>query len=287
MFEINDCEKIINCPWCGSENQKQWGDIVRGFKSVICENCELIFVVNRLNEKGRSKYLGNYIFDVHQADPALNVKREDMYKIELDFICRYIKSNAKVLDVGCIGGYFLEQFKKYGFECFGIEVDPMATSVASKKHIVWRGELPDLTIDQMFDLIIFRGVLQYLPFPKLYLEKALSLLNPDGLIFITSTPNSDSYCCRLFKEQWNSHEPEGHIMHFHKKHFDEYFGKQDMIKVGEYYFYEETPYANIEEDVSTVSKAIDMNKLGKKITFRSPAFWMNMMSLVYKKRNDN
>ena len=20
MFEINDCEKIINCPWCGSEN---------------------------------------------------------------------------------------------------------------------------------------------------------------------------------------------------------------------------------------------------------------------------
>lgn len=103
------------------------------------------------------------------------------------------------------------------------------------------------------------------------------------MIYITSTPDADALCCALFEEQWNQHEPEAHLMHFRSAHFDEYFAGAGMEKLAQHYFYEETPYADPEQDVLKVAEAIKLKQGGKPVDFPSPSFWGNMMSLVYGK----
>lgn len=276
-------ETVERCPWCTSENFSSWGTQVRGFESAECQSCKIIFVVNRLSSKGLELYYKNYLQEIHQADAILNIQRDKMYEIEFEFVHNYIKVGS-VLDVGYSGGYFLDKFKDKGFECWGIEFGEQAASEAARKYEVYIGELPKIKIDRKFDLIIFRGVIEHVPYPKDYLNTAISLLNESGLIFITSTPDADSICCKLFKEMWNQHVPEAHILHLNRKVLDEYFRSFNFYKIANKAFYEEAPYANVEQDILKVASAIEKRNQGDSITFTSPPFWGNMMSILYKKQ---
>ncbi len=282
-FNENDYENLKECPWCASTKHESWGEPVRKFQAVRCRNCELIFIKNRLNETGLNKYYADYLSHVHQANDLLNQQRSVMYQLEFDLIARYLPRKAKILDVGCSGGYFLDLFSVRGHKCYGVEFGDEAAKEAAKKYTVWLGKFSELAIPKKFDLIIFRGVIEHVPYPKTYLKKALSLLKEGGLIYITSTPNADAFCCDLFKENWGLHVPEPHLMHFRPRHFDAYFGKKGLRKVTQHFFYQETPYANIEEDALKVAEAIRCRRTGDKIDFKSPAFWGNMLSLVYCK----
>lgn len=215
---------------------------------------------------------------MHQANDALNQQRSKMYELEFNLVHQYSKK-TNVLDVGCSGGYFLDIFKKYGYKCYGVEFGVEA----AKKYQIWVGDFPEIHIEKKFDLIIFRGVIEHISYPRVYLDKAISLLDKDALFYLTSTPNSNAFCCELFKENWNQHEPEAHLMHFNSSHFDEYFKTNGFVKVTQHNFYEETPYADVEEDILKVAKAIDLKRENRKIEFKSPAFYGNMMSLLYRK----
>lgn len=283
MYNKNDYEIVKSCPWCSSNFNETWGSEIDGFLSVKCKDCGLIYIKNRFNAKGRRKYYSNYLESEHQADEVLNQQREVMYNLEFNLINTFLEKNAELLDVGCGGGYFLEYFRNSGHRCFGVEFGEQAAKEASKKFDVWCGEFPDLEIDGKFDLIVFRGVIEHVPCPKLYLNKAIDQLKQNGLIYITSTPNSEAFCCNLFKEKWNMHRPQEHIMHFGAHHFDEYFQLQGFQKILQHNFYEETPYANTEQDILRVAEAIRLKDRGEKIEFCSPPFWGNMMSLIYKK----
>lgn len=245
-----------------------------------------IYIYNRLNSNGLAKYYENYLSQIHQTDSKANEHRKKMYKLEYGLIKPYLTKSGRVLDVGCSGGYFLDLFHKEGFSCYGVEFGKEAATEASKKYQVWQGDFSEISFSGKFDLIIFRGVIEHIPNPKTYLDKALSLLNQNGVVFITSTPDASAFCCELFKEMWNQHEPEAHLMHFMPRHFDKYFMEnrtEKFLKLLEEHLYEETPYADIENDILKVSDAIRMKMNGEEITFRSPAFWGNMLSLAYKK----
>lgn len=96
-----------------------------------------------------------------------------------------------MLDVGCAEAKFLDLFANAGCECFGVEVGEEAAQISSRRYKVYCGNLPDLEFDETYDLIISRGTLQYFEQVHHYLDKMDKLLNDDGLIFITSLPNTD------------------------------------------------------------------------------------------------
>ena len=141
----------------------------------------------------------------------------------------------------------------------------------------------EIDIDEAIDLVVFRGVLQYVPDSKAYLEKAISLLKNRGIIFITAQPNIDSFCFNLFKENFTQPISGTDFCGFSESILTEFMVENGMRKIGEKYFYEETPYANVKEDIKAVAKAISCNENGENIAFSSPPFWGNMMSLVYEK----
>jgi 2-polyprenyl-3-methyl-5-hydroxy-6-metoxy-1,4-benzoquinol methylase len=283
-FTDDDRENLNACPWCGADELDDWGRSVRGFVSALCKGCGLIFVCNRLGGAGLEKYYKNYLSSVHQTDKEMNAKRTEMYRIEADFIDKF-SPGGSVLDVGCSGGYFLDVLKEHGFRCHGVEFGEEAAAEAAGKHDVRQGDFTHLDLEDSFDLIVFRGVIEHIPDARGYLDRAVSLLDARGLIYITSTPNADAFCCSLFEEQWNQHEPEAHLMHFRPAHFDQYFAAAGMEKVAEHYFYEETPYADPETDILKVAEAINLRRAGRPVEFRSPSFWGNMMSLVYRRRD--
>ncbi|NFQ00883.1 class I SAM-dependent methyltransferase [Clostridium sporogenes] len=284
-FLKDDFEMLIGCPWCGSNKFKIEYKTEYNCEVARCKDCNVLFAKKRLNNKGLDKYWEHYLSQVHVANEVLTEQRKYMYKLEYNLINKFIHKSKqkKVLDVGCSGGKFLDLFNDDGYKCFGVEFGKEAAQEAARKYKVWYGVFPDLNIEEKFDLIIFRGVMQYTPNPKKYLEKASSLLNKDGYIYITSTPNMDSYCSKLFK--YNFKFPIGIIdfIGFQPEHFINYFKSINFKKVAEHYFYEETPYANVEEDILLVAKAIELKKQNKEIDFKSPPFWGNMMSLIFKK----
>lgn len=280
-FEDKERELLDNCPWCGSKEFEKWGEPLRGFFSVKCKSCSIIFVKNRLNQKGLNKFFKNYLSEQHQFEDEKKTQRNTMYLLEFKALQQFIKP-SRVLDVGCSGGYFLDIFKANGFDCYGIELGEEAAKIASMKHPIWMGELPHFDTNKMFDLIIFRGVLHMAPNPKQYIDKAISLLNTGGLLFISSSPNGASICSNLFKENWSLHFPEESLLHLTSAHLDPYMNEKGLSKILEYSYYMETPYAKPEEDILMIAKAIELKRSGKNIDFKSPAFWGNMLTLIYK-----
>jgi len=278
----SDFETLEKCPWGGDKTAVEflYKDFM-GCEIVRCKKCGLVFAKKRLNKTGLAKYWSDYLSRVHLHDSTAVDKRNKMYEIDYKLINEYVKE-GKVLDVGCGNGSFLKLFEINGYDASGVEFGKEAADNASSEHKIYYGEFPKLAFKDKYDLIIFRGVLQYVPEPKAYLEKGIELLAPNGHIFITAQPNMDSLCFNLFKENFTQPVTGVDFIGYTERLFTGYFTAKRFKKVAEKYFYEGTPYANIEEDILKVAKAIECKRENKEIGFKAPAFYGNMMSLVYK-----
>lgn len=279
-----DFEILDSCPWDG-DNEKAFIHLYYdkfGCEVVKCQKCGIVFARKRLNSIGLKKYWSDYLSRVHIHNPIAVEQRQMMYQIDYNFISNYIKY-GKVLDIGCGKGDFLALFEQNGFSADGVEFGKEAAVKAKKMHSVYCGEFPKIDFYKKYDLIIFRGVLQYVPKPKEYLNKAVNLLENNGLIFITAQPNVESLCFKLFKDKFTQPVTGSDFIGYSEKIFTDFFKEQGLLKISERYFYEQTPYANIEDDILKVAKAIKYKRTGKNIDFMSPAFYGNMMSLVYRK----
>lgn len=175
-----DFEVLTACPWDGaspSEADPLYTDDM-GCGVVRCWRCGIVYAKRRLNDSGLEKYWDDYLSRVHLHDSETVAKRQGMYPLDYEFSHCYVPQ-GDVLDVGCGNGAFMDVYAAHGYQTFGVEYGREAAAVAGKKHRVWQGRFDEMDFgDQTFDLIIFRGVLQYVPQPKRYLEKAMGLLRP-------------------------------------------------------------------------------------------------------------
>ena len=204
-----------------------------------------------------------------------------------------IPNGMKILDAGCGSQRYrkyCDHLEYYGqdFAQYNVSDKKMMNEREQEKYeygeLNYIGNIWEIEEkDAFFDVVLCTEVFEHIPYPRNYLDKAVSLLNDGGYIYITSTPNSDGLCCDLFKENWNQHEPEAHLMHFNHSHFRDYFSEKNLEYVDIQHFYRSTPYCNIENDILKVAEAINIKNNGKLIKFRSPAFYETMMSIIYKK----
>ena len=276
--------EVNQCPWCGAVARGLLYEAPYHAGIQECKECGLVYSDRILNKCGLELYWGSYLTEVHTKDAVLVEKRNKMYAIEYQQICRFMNvAGRNVLDVGCGSGGFLEHFQNAGACCYGVEYGREAADEAARKFQVWRGEFPKMEINENFDLIIFRGSLQYCINPKSYLEKAMCLLNPGGLLFITSTPNARSLCFRLFKEHFTLPVCMTDYYGFHESLITGFLQERNGRLLCSQQIYLETPYADRYNDILNVAKAIEYTRRGEKIDFLSPPFFDNMLSLIYQK----
>lgn len=133
-------------------------------------------------------------------------------------------------------------------------------------------------------MIVFRGVLEHLANPREILNKACSLTKKGGCIFITSMPNLECVCAEISRSYWIQHREFEHIIHFGKSHFRKFFKENGFIEIVDKELYWDTPYANPEDDIRQVADAIKKKNDGRyDVDKVSPAFWGNVLSMVFKK----
>jgi len=211
-----------NCQCCKSTQSKV---IYTGLSSVYsikqysvvqCTNCDNIYTDPRPLEKDLADiYSDNYMYSVHFAIlPEKKTRAKEMAK----FISneRVSGQGNKVLEIGCMYGYLLEELKKDNFEVCGVELDKKAVEYCNENGI----EAYAISIERFvkenarkFDTIIMSHVLEHVLNPEEVLPQLRQLLTEKGQLII-AVPNSLSINKSLFGRFWGWWQVPVHINHF-------------------------------------------------------------------------
>lgn len=116
-------------------------------------------------------------------------------KWEYDATIQFIKSNDKVLEIGCGEGAFLHMAKRNGPKVVGLELNERACEVAKKNGLQVYGD--DIYVFSKqnkgrFDVACMFQVLEHVPHVREFLSSVLAVLRPGGKL-IVCVPNNDSF----------------------------------------------------------------------------------------------
>jgi methionine biosynthesis protein MetW len=111
-----------------------------------------------------------------------------------EMLIEEVPHGARVLDVGCAGGYLADALAGRGATTVGIEPHPESARAAETHcervfNVTVEGarDLPELATER-FDVVIFADVLEHLVDPRSALEWSRSMLAPGGRVAV-SIPN--------------------------------------------------------------------------------------------------
>jgi SAM-dependent methyltransferase len=137
-----------------------------------------------------------------------------------DRLVRFVPSNdaadARLLDIGCGAGTYLELMRDLGWQVRGVEPDAGAVRKARKAGLdVRQATMQDLDagVDGVFDVITAGHVIEHTHDPVAALTAARHVLKPHGTLWI-GTPNLGSLGARLFGAHWRALEPPRHLVLF-------------------------------------------------------------------------
>jgi 2-polyprenyl-3-methyl-5-hydroxy-6-metoxy-1,4-benzoquinol methylase len=118
-----------------------------------------------------------------------------------------ISKKAKILDVGCGRGDFLEAFQAQGLEASGIDREPSAASVAPSVAVKYCDLEKDTFpfADGTFDVVFSKSVLEHLFNPEKFLLECKRILKPGGRI-ILMTPDWVSQM-KIFFDDYSHRQP--------------------------------------------------------------------------------
>ena len=202
-------------------------------------------------------------------------KRIQSFKSEKEFIFSHIKKGT-ICDVGCSTGEMLSAFNWNGKQ-YGMEISSYAKNQAIESGISFEKDI--FNSKDYFDIVIFRGTIQHIDTPFLYMKKCHESLKDDGMLVFLATPNTNS----LYFKMWNT-------LPFLDYPESNYFIPNDewlinaaknigfeLVEIRYPYFY--SPYSNFFLDhIKFILKAIGF----KKLKF---AFWHNSMDIILRKKN--
>lgn len=207
-----------------------------------------------------------------------------MYKFSIEptgthaLMLGFVRSNSKVLDIGCASGYLGEALiKDKGCEVWGIEPDPTYYQEALNKNykFVFNTTIEDALSkiqNEEFDYILIGDVLEHVYNPESILVALNKLLKSTGQI-IVSLPNVAHYSVRssLLSGRWDMTDTgildRTHIHFFTLKSAKELFKKTNWkIKT-----------VRPRGDLERWSRKLGVEILGKKLLF----FWPELFAIQF------
>lgn len=122
---------------------------------------------------------------------------------------------AKLLEIGCGYGLFLDAARGAGYEVSGVELSRTAAEHAQTALglDVFSGQLADAPFTGPFDVVCAWDTVEHVPDPVAFWRAVRSLIAADGVVLF-STPYFSSPPARLFGRRWWTLKPTEHIWHF-------------------------------------------------------------------------
>jgi 2-polyprenyl-3-methyl-5-hydroxy-6-metoxy-1,4-benzoquinol methylase len=192
-------------------------------------------------------------------------------------------SRGLVLDVGCSSGGFLHQLKKRfpnDYQILGTDVSSEPLAHAAKMGVpIAKGEFLSQSFEEKFDAVTFWAVMEHLSAPKLFLQKAASILKPGGHCFVL-TPNMRSLAVRLIGSKYRYIFPE-HLNYFTPQTMRQFIeGEFQFVSSKSTHFNPLVIWKDFRGGEREISRA-ERVKLLKKTTGYKQAKWMKPVKAAY------
>ncbi|TMQ24259.1 MAG: class I SAM-dependent methyltransferase [Deltaproteobacteria bacterium] len=124
---------------------------------------------------------------------------------------------GRILDVGCMFGFLLDEARGRGLVSHGIELSAGAAAAATARgHDVFAGTIEDFARDRpglRFDAIFAQHVLEHVPDPRGFLATARALLSPGGKL-VLCVPNFEARLRKVARSGWGWYQVPVHLHHF-------------------------------------------------------------------------
>lgn len=170
-------------------------------RSVICAACGLIQSVPRMSSAETERFYSSdtyrrlynpEVFDLDRAGFDGYVERA-AYRHKFVTRCLESKTIARVLEIGCGGGWNLWPYKQDGASITGYDYGPALVAFGCGLGMDLRtGSAADVT-ESGFDLIVLSHVIEHFLDPVRELEKLIPRLAGEGHIYI-EVPNARQFC---------------------------------------------------------------------------------------------
>jgi SAM-dependent methyltransferase len=126
-------------------------------------------------------------------------------------------TTGRILDVGCMFGFLLDEAARRGLATTGIELSPgPAAEAARRGHDVLTGTIEELAKARpslRFDAIFAQHVLEHIPDPRAFLATARGMLTASGRI-VVCVPNFEARLRKLVPSGWGWYQVPVHLHHF-------------------------------------------------------------------------
>ena len=127
---------------------------------------------------------------------------------------------GRLVDVGCMFGYLLDEARARGAETWGVELSgPPAEAAAERGHKIDCGTIEEFQKkhpDTRFDVIVAQHVLEHVTDPGSFLDAARAMLRPSGRLAL-AVPNMEARVRSLARRSWGWYQVPVHVYHFGKE----------------------------------------------------------------------
>jgi 2-polyprenyl-3-methyl-5-hydroxy-6-metoxy-1,4-benzoquinol methylase len=200
------------CNLCGSRNADLIADSLRfGVKKNVarCQSCHLVYLYPLMTEQEEKiLYEEEYRNIADVEGHYLPQKAREFYEIELNAnkerlrrVVKFLGPQAKILEIGCAAGSFLNQAKDTGAECTGVELHKAFAAFVRTELGIKTYDIPLEECGfapESFDAIFLFHVLEHIRQPGEYLLLLHQLLKKGGRVFI-ELPNVDDALVSVYK----------------------------------------------------------------------------------------
>jgi 2-polyprenyl-3-methyl-5-hydroxy-6-metoxy-1,4-benzoquinol methylase len=223
FFQADAFERT-RCPACGDTTST---DSVEkfDFTYAVCGTCLTMYVTPRPPFRMLSAYYENSPSTKYWIEeffkPVAEARREKIFKPRVDHVLGTVLRGRKgpltVGDVGAGFGLFLEEMRKAAPGNTYVAIEPsldMSRMLRAKGFEIAQMCLEEIEgMEGRFDLMTSFELLDHLHTPELFLRKALALLKPGGILFLTAV-NGRGFDILTLWERSNMVAPPIHLTLF-------------------------------------------------------------------------
>lgn len=214
LTPLSDQLEHVVCDYCGSDNAVPLGHLppkqsltvpmhrigasALGFDTqkinfVKCRQCGLVYMNPRMTDQAIQRFYDT-VYATRGASTQFESHQQERANYILDTTETFLKiSNPMLLDIGCGGGQLLKIAQQRGWDIAGSELSSVAAESASQALgiPIYRGDFRYMSPEK-YDVITMKSVVEHLREPMNYLQAAVDLLKPGGILFF-NVPNFNSW----------------------------------------------------------------------------------------------
>ena len=184
-----------------------------------CARCDFEFVfppppptaIARVYQSGYFSGEGHGYADYFERERRTNRRKAEHRLDRLTDLG--LRRGARLLDVGCADGTFIEVALDRGFEAYGIEVSSEALTRLSRPIQARVYPSFGAASGAPYDAVTMWDVLEHLTAPVASLREAVSLMREDALLGIV-VPVIDNFNARYWPRTWDQYKPPEHLSFF-------------------------------------------------------------------------